>query len=130
MTVSIVATLNHVAGLATRVPDETLARRAHNSARTLRWALPLFAVAYAAMGLWQFGAGVTPAATPWVLLHGGISCTGVVIGIVLIVQVIRVANTMFAYRHASRRCRERLTPDPDPVDGGNGGPAADQGRKR
>ena len=105
VTVAIVPTLNVLTGLAMRIPDEKLARRTRDSARTLRWAIPVFAVSQILTGLPAWSApGGGPSAL--LVLRTGLGCAVLVIGIALIVQVVRLSGAMLAYRRAFRRCRD------------------------
>jgi hypothetical protein len=105
VTVAIVPTLNVLVGLARRIPDEKLAQRTSDSSRTLRWAIPVFASSQILMGLTAWPApGAGPSAL--YLLRSGLGCAVLVIGIVLVVQVVRLSGAMLAYRRAFRQCRD------------------------
>jgi hypothetical protein len=108
VTVAVVPTLNVLAGLATRIPDDKLARRTRDSARTLRWAIPVFAASQILMGL----PGRPPpggGASTLPLLRAGLSCAVLVIGVLIVVQVVRLSGAMLAYRRAFRRCRDEAS---------------------
>lgn len=104
VTVTAIPLLRFLGGLAKRIPDEKLAKKTRDSERTLRWAIPLFALLMFAPRL-PAGWGATGMSVT-VVLRSVAGCATLIVGILLIVQAVTLAVAMFAFRRAFRRCQD------------------------
>jgi hypothetical protein len=102
LTVSIVATLTLLAGLALRVPDRNLAQRTLRFVRTWRWLIPTAAVALFA---WQVVAAFATSSTPWFTsVFPWTGCAVYILALVVFVCGIRTLKLLGDYRRVFPGC--------------------------
>ena len=102
VTVWVTALLRCLAGLASRIPAERLARRTTRMGNLLRWVLPVFlgAMILSFTPLFMFvpaGASVSAPA-----LQAIFGLTGILVGCVVLYLLARLASIMHQYRRAFR----------------------------
>ncbi len=102
VTVWVTALLRCLASLASRIPDERLARRTNRMGHVLRWVLPVFlgAMILSFTRLFMIVPVGTGVSAPAVQAIFGL--TGLLFGCVVLFLLARLASIMHQYRRAFR----------------------------
>ena len=104
VTVVIAALLSCLAGRASRIPDQKLARRTYRIGLALRWTLPVFLGGFVLAFAPLRGAA---AGLSWLVVVQALAALmGLLAGIVVMIQFARLSAILLLYRRAFRACRD------------------------
>lgn len=108
VTVGITALLNCLAARASRIPDQTLARRTYRIGRELRYLLPAFLMAMVIAFSLSSLRAVVPALRSVNLdpIQAAFGLAGLAIGCVVLYLLARLSTIMRGYRRAFRAARD------------------------
>ena len=104
LTVALVASLNWLATLATRIPNHDLRSRTLKSVRFFRWAIPVFILLFVISVGFPGPVAAGAALTASEILYSVRGCASLVIAAGILIASFRMYRDLRSYRNAFRKC--------------------------